>query len=100
MRSNRSYLTRVVDRRVLIHGEAYRLPKDTSGLRVRAGRAWLSVGGEDFILGRRDEMRLGSGEAKSDFGVVSPVGRVPLLIEILGESPAGNAVRLNVGQRS
>lgn len=94
------YQTRVVARRVLVHGEAVRLPKDALGLRVRSGRAWLSVGGEDLILGRGDELRLGSAEPKHDFGVVSAVGRVPLLIEILGDRQAGRRVRPILGQRS
>ncbi len=94
------YQTRVVARRVLVHGEAVRLPKDALGLRVRSGRAWLSVGGEDFILGRRDEVRLGSDEPKGDFGVISAVGRVPLLIEILGARQTDRRARSILGQRS
>jgi hypothetical protein len=84
MRANGSNQLRIVARRVLVHGEAYRLPVDALGVRVRSGRAWLSVGGEDVILSRGGEMRLGSHGSKGDFGVVSPVGGVPLLIEVLG----------------
>ncbi len=101
MGSDLPYQTQVVARRVLIHGEAYRLPKDASGVRVRSGRAWLSVGGEDVILDRRDVARLASGEVKGDFGVISPVGRVPLLIEVLGgDRLARRGVRLSLGWRS
>jgi hypothetical protein len=84
MLANGSNQPQVVARRVLVHGEAYRLPQDASGVRVRSGRAWLSVGGEDVILSRGGEMRLCSDGPKADFGVVSPVGGVPLLIEVLG----------------
>ncbi|MCL4368400.1 MAG: hypothetical protein M1337_04460 [Actinobacteria bacterium] len=84
MLANSSCQPMVVARRVLIRGEAYRLPLDASGVRVRSGRAWLSVGGEDIILNRGGEVPLGLDGSKSDFGVVSPVGGVPLLIEVLG----------------
>lgn len=100
MVSNRSSRRPVMSRRVLVRGEAVRLPKDALGVRVRSGRAWLSVGGEDVILGRGDELRLGSAEPKGDFGVVSPVGRVPLLIEILGARQGERRVRSTLGQRT
>ena len=101
METNRSNQEQVVARLVLVHGEAYGLPKDASGVRVRAGRAWLSIGGEDVILGRRDEVRFASSEAKGGLGAISPVGRVPLMIEVLGGARlARHVARLTLGQRT
>lgn len=74
----------VMQRRMLVRGETYRVPAEAAALRVRSGKAWLSMGGEDVILGRGEVIPVGNPLARRDFGLVSPVGRLPLLIEILG----------------
>jgi hypothetical protein len=69
---------------MLLQGEVQRVTANYRGLRVRSGRAWVTVNGRDLVLKRDDEVTL---EGRHDAAVVSPVGRVPLVIELLGEAP-------------
>ncbi|HSD85723.1 MAG TPA: hypothetical protein VLG46_17805 [Anaerolineae bacterium] len=54
------------------------------GLRVRSGRAWVTLNGHDLVLKRGEEVAL---ETRHDEAVVSSVGQAPLVIELLGEAP-------------
>lgn len=71
-------------RLVLTKGEVYRVPSNYRGLRVRSGQAWITLNGRDLVFKRGDEATL---EAKNEFAVVSALGRIPLVIELLGETP-------------
>jgi hypothetical protein len=72
--------TNVSLRIVLYEGELYRLPRTSSGIRVREGVAWVSFAGRDTIMCRGEELRLQTGR---DFAVVSPLSRSGLILEVL-----------------
>jgi hypothetical protein len=72
----------VILRLVLYHGEVYRLPEAWRKIRVRSGRAWVTLAGQDTVLACGEEAGLGPGK---DFAVVSALGPAPLVLEILGE---------------
>jgi len=78
--ANHVQTTNVALRIVLYEGELYRLPRTSSGIRVREGVGWVSFAGSDVILRPCDELRLQVGR---DFAVVSPASRSPLLLEVL-----------------
>ncbi len=69
---------------MLLRGEVQRVTANYRGLRVRSGRAWVTVNGRDLVLKRGDEVAL---EGRHDAAVVSPLGHAPLIIELLGEAP-------------
>ncbi len=69
---------------MLLQGEVQRVKSDFRGLRVRSGRAWVTLNGCDLVLKRGEELAL---ETPHDAAVVSPLGHVPLVIELLGETP-------------
>jgi len=69
---------------MLLKGEVHRVKSSYRGLRVRSGRAWITVSGCDLVLKRGEEVAL---EMQQDAAVVSPLGRAPLVIELLGEAP-------------
>ena len=71
-------------RMVLLKGEVQRVESNFRGLRVRSGRAWVTLQGHDLVLKRGDEIAL---DRRHDGAVVSAVGQVPLVIELLGEAP-------------
>ncbi len=71
-------------RMVLLKREAQRVDSNYRGLRVRSGRAWVTINGRDLVLKRGDEVTL---EGRHDAAVVSPLGHAPLVIELLGEAP-------------
>ena len=71
-------------RTMLLKGEVQRVESNYRGLRVRSGRAWVTLRGRDLVLKRGDEVAL---DGRHDAAVVSPLGRVPLVIELLGEAP-------------
>ena len=80
---------RVPMRVMLLRGEVQRIEANYRGLRVRSGRAWVTLNGNDLVLKRGQEIVL---EAKDDFAVVSALGCVPLVIELLGDTPQPPAV--------
>ena len=69
---------------MLLKGEVQRVESNYRGLRVRSGRAWVTLRGRDLVLKRGDEVAL---EGRHDAAVVSPLGHAPLIIELLSEAP-------------
>jgi hypothetical protein len=76
-------LTNVM-RVVLIGRETFRVTRNYRGMRIRSGRAWVTLSGRDHVLKRGEEIAL---QTKHDYAVVSSVGRAPVVIELLGEAP-------------
>jgi hypothetical protein len=76
--------TTTLMRVLLMKCEAYRVTAKYRALRVRSGRAWVTLNGRDLVLKRGQEIAL---ESKTDFAVVSTLGGMPLVIELLGETP-------------
>ena len=72
----------VLLRLVLYRGEVYRVPPAGRGVRTLRGRAWVTYGGEDILLTRGDETQFASGQGAA---LVSAVGCVPLVLEVLGQ---------------
>jgi hypothetical protein len=70
---------------MLVKREVCRVTADWQGLRVRSGRAWVSLKGSDLILSRGQEIPIDL--AKKDVALVSAVGQAPLVMELLGEAP-------------
>jgi hypothetical protein len=70
-------------RQVLLAGEVHRVPAHAGRLRVRSGKAWLSIGGLDHVLSKGDDFDLKGTRSKNDFGVISAEGGLPLLVEIV-----------------
>ena len=83
---------------MLLRGEVQRVGSSYRGLRIRSGRAWVSLQGRDLVLKRGDEVAL---DGRHDAAVVSPLGHAPLVIELLGEAPRHPTVdpRLAVSAR-
>src|SRR5512143_231082 len=69
---------------MLLRGEVQRVKSNYRGLRVRSGRAWVTVNGRDLVLKRGEEVAL---EMRHDAAVVSSLGHAPVIIELLGEAP-------------
>lgn len=64
---------------VLVDGEALKLPPGSALLRVLTGTAWVSQAGLDLFLPAGELFRL---VPAGDAAVISPLGGVPLLLEI------------------
>ncbi len=64
---------------VLVEGEALKLPRASRLLRVLTGSAWVSQAGRDTFLQAGERFRPTEGR---DPAVVSPLGRLPLLLEM------------------
>lgn len=69
---------------MLLKGEVQRVESNYRGLRVRSGRAWVTVNGRDLVLKRCEEIAL---DRQHDAAVVSSLGHAPLIVELLGEAP-------------
>ncbi|CAG0928571.1 hypothetical protein TFLX_00938 [Thermoflexales bacterium] len=69
---------------MLMRGEVQSVKSNYRGLRVRSGRAWVTLNGRDLVLKRGEEVAL---EMRQAAAVVSPLGYTPLVIELLGETP-------------
>jgi hypothetical protein len=78
---------------VLLKGEVQRVGSSYRGLRVRSGRAWVTLQGRDLVLKRGDEAAL---DGRHDAAVVSSLGHAPLVIELLGEAPRHPTVDLRL----
>jgi hypothetical protein len=73
--------------RVMLMGqEILPIPAGIRRLRVRSGRAWVTVDGQDLTLIRGQEVGLGSRAGKA---VVSTLGRMPVVVELLQDSSRG-----------
>jgi hypothetical protein len=64
---------------VLVQGEALRLPRSRTSIRVLAGSAWITQRGEDRVLAAGEAMTAAAG---ADCVVVSALGAQPLLLEV------------------
>lgn len=64
---------------VLVQGEALRLPRSRTSIRVLAGSAWITQCGEDLFLRAGQAMTAAAG---ADCAVVSALGVQPLLLEV------------------
>jgi hypothetical protein len=64
---------------VLVQGEALRLPRSRTSIRVLAGSAWITQSGEDRFLKAGEAM---TARADSDCAVVSGLGSQPLMLEL------------------
>ena len=73
----------VIVRIVAYPEEVYRLAGDRT-LRTVSGRAWITYAGQDIILGSGQRVALASGD---DLALVSALGRAPLVLEVLSDSP-------------
>jgi len=67
-------------RLTLIRGEALRLPRGTSGLRVISGNAWLSIGRDDSVLRSGENFALPKGLRNP--AVVSALGEEELFLVV------------------
>ena len=80
--------------RVMLMGrETYRVTAKQRGLRVRSGRAWITLNGRDHVLKRGEAIAL---QPKHDYAVVSSVGNMPVVIELLGEAPRQSTTKLSL----
>jgi Protein of unknown function (DUF2917) len=68
-------------RLMLTEREAFGVPAGYRRLRVRSGRAWVTLAGQDLTLERGQVVRLNSRAGRA---VVSPLGRLPVVVELLG----------------
>lgn len=66
-------------RLVLVQGEALRLPRSRTSIRVLAGSAWITQDGEDRFLLPGEAMTAAAGR---DGVVISALGARPLLLEM------------------
>lgn len=73
----------IMYRLLLYKHEVYRLPEKCQGVRVLAGVAWLTLGGQDIFL-RRGEKKFFT--VHGDFALVSALGNTPLVLEVLGNN--------------
>jgi hypothetical protein len=64
---------------VLVEGEALRLPRKSAVMRVLSGTAWVSQAGLDTLVQAGERFAPADG---ADPAVISPLGRVPLLLEM------------------
>ncbi len=82
--SSQASNTRLPMRVMLLAGEVQRVESNYRGLRVRSGRAWVTVNGRDIVLKRGEEIAL---EMRHEAAVVSALGHAPLVVELLSEAP-------------
>lgn len=66
-------------------GEVFRVPQTHRALQVVSGVAWVSLAGGDFILTQGDRLSV---PTIKDFALISGLGRIPLVLEVCGESPS------------
>jgi hypothetical protein len=69
---------------MLMKREVFRVGAGFRGLRVRSGRAWVTVGGRDLTLPRGQTVTL---DSKSGPAVISSLGQSPLVFELLSDLP-------------
>ena len=64
----------------LENGEVFRIPQVYQEFQVLSGVAWLTVGDKDIILQSGEKASL---ESKKDVAVISALGKMPLVLEVL-----------------
>jgi hypothetical protein len=69
-------------RLMLYKGELYRLPATSQGVRVLSGVAWVTVAGEDRLLGKDEQA---SFKLNHDIALVSALDPTPLVLEVWGD---------------
>ncbi len=62
---------------VLCQGEALRVPRSLSTVRVLSGKAWISMNGRDFVLCAGEQFAVGRSRS-----VISAVGSQALLFQL------------------
>jgi len=67
-------------RLALLYGEQLSLPSASRHLQVLSGRAWVSFGGEDYILGSGESLSVDQGRDKA---IISAVGGEDLFFEVM-----------------
>lgn len=67
-------------RLTLVRGETLSLPRKARSLRVLSGSAWITVEGQDIVLGRQESLDILPGLPVAT--VVSPLGSEALSFEI------------------
>jgi len=80
-----NYTQSVTDmlRLVLYKGEVFRLPTTFKEIRILSGSAWLTINGNDIMLGQGQEIDLSS---KKGFALISTLRDTPLILEAKGEN--------------
>lgn len=86
----------LIVRLMLKHDEVFRLPATSQGVRVVAGLAWLTVSGEDIFLNSGEKLHL---LIRKDVVLVSALGNVPLILEVLGDSAKSSPGMLTIHQQ-
>jgi hypothetical protein len=82
--------TRISLRLALYANEVARLPETCRGVTVREGQAWVTVAGQDRILGAGDHAAF---EPDRYPAIVTALGGTPLILEVLGgERPRSASV--------
>ena len=61
-------------------GEVFRIPQAYRQFKVLSGVAWLTVGDKDIILHSGEKASL---ESKKDVAIISALGKMPLILEVL-----------------
>jgi hypothetical protein len=69
---------------MLMKREVFRVGAGFRGLRIRSGRAWVTLGGRDLTLPRGQMVAL---DSKAGPAVISSLGQSPLVFELLGDLP-------------
>jgi hypothetical protein len=67
--------------------EVLRLPGTSQGVQVVSGTAWLTRDGKDIFLQNGERVCLLAGK---DLVLVSPLGCVPLVVEVFGDTTAAS----------
>ena len=62
------------------NGEVFRIHHAYQELQVLSGIAWLTIGGRDLILHSGEKVEF---ESKKDVAIISPLGNMRLIVEVL-----------------
>lgn len=78
---NRLNAANPILRLLLCHNELLRLPAASRGIEVVAGKAWVTVNGQDIFLASGERLWLSS---RRDAVLISALGRNPVILEVFG----------------
>ena len=70
----------IIYRLMVYANEAYRLPRDSNGVRVVSGLAYVTHAGRDLIAQAGELL---CWEPRKDVAVISALGHTPLVVEIV-----------------